>query len=180
MEDGEGSNATSGTRPPCGQNSPSQAAPSPPVPPVRLAARLVWRPFGRCHLTSSPRPINHPTMTSLLLRPLLRSIASPAFAATRTISTKAPAAPRSLLLASSSPSQPSSTLDHARGMKVRSAVKKMCNDCSVVRSEWERPFPPKNCHEYSQRPCLPFAHSTGKGRLMIICKSNPKHKQRQG
>ncbi|PPE06099.1 50S ribosomal protein L36 [Williamsoniiplasma lucivorax] len=37
-------------------------------------------------------------------------------------------------------------------MKVRSSVKKMCDNCRVIRR---------------------------KGRVMIIC-SNPKHKQRQG
>ncbi|MDO8583780.1 MAG: 50S ribosomal protein L36 [bacterium] len=38
-------------------------------------------------------------------------------------------------------------------MKVRSSVKPMCRDCQVVRR---------------------------KGRLVVICKKNPKHKQRQG
>jgi len=39
------------------------------------------------------------------------------------------------------------------GMKVRASVKKICKDCQVVRR---------------------------KGRLYVICKANPKHKQRQG
>lgn len=38
-------------------------------------------------------------------------------------------------------------------MKVRSSIKKMCNACQVVKRE---------------------------GVLFIICKKNPKHKQRQG
>jgi len=38
-------------------------------------------------------------------------------------------------------------------MKVRSAVKRMCQDCKIVRR--------------------------GK-KVMVICKTNPKHKQRQG
>ncbi len=38
-------------------------------------------------------------------------------------------------------------------MKVRASVKKMCQNCKVVRR---------------------------KGRLYVICKSDPKHKQRQG
>lgn len=38
-------------------------------------------------------------------------------------------------------------------MKVRPAVKKICNDCKFVRRE---------------------------GKLFVICKKNPKHKQRQG
>ncbi len=38
-------------------------------------------------------------------------------------------------------------------MKVRSSVKKICKDCKTVRR---------------------------KGRVYIICKKNPKHKQRQG
>ncbi|CUS11788.1 unnamed protein product [Tuber aestivum] len=40
-----------------------------------------------------------------------------------------------------------------RGMKVRSAVKKLCDCCKSVRR---------------------------KGRVYIICSKNPKHKQRQG
>ncbi len=38
-------------------------------------------------------------------------------------------------------------------MKVRSSVKKMCEKCKVIRR---------------------------KGVLRVICKTNPKHKQRQG
>ncbi len=38
-------------------------------------------------------------------------------------------------------------------MKVRSSVKKMCPDCKIVKR---------------------------KGVLYVICKSHPKHKQRQG
>lgn len=46
-----------------------------------------------------------------------------------------------------------------RGMKVRSSVKKMCEGCkAVIRKGGKR----------------------GKGHVYIICKLNPKHKQRQG
>ncbi|HLB51663.1 50S ribosomal protein L36 [candidate division WWE3 bacterium RIFCSPHIGHO2_12_FULL_38_15] len=38
-------------------------------------------------------------------------------------------------------------------MKVRSSVKPMCRDCKVIRR---------------------------KGVVLVICKKNPKHKQRQG
>ncbi|GBG33342.1 50S ribosomal protein L36, chloroplastic [Hondaea fermentalgiana] len=38
-------------------------------------------------------------------------------------------------------------------MKVRTAVRKLCRDCQIVRR---------------------------KGRVRVICKSNPRHKQRQG
>jgi len=38
-------------------------------------------------------------------------------------------------------------------MKVRSSVKAICRDCQVIRR---------------------------KGRVVVICKKNPKHKQRQG
>ncbi|PIP60203.1 50S ribosomal protein L36 [Candidatus Uhrbacteria bacterium CG22_combo_CG10-13_8_21_14_all_47_17] len=38
-------------------------------------------------------------------------------------------------------------------MKVRASVKPMCRDCQVIRR---------------------------KGRVAVICKKNPKHKQRQG
>nr|YP_009646518.1 ribosomal protein L36 [Chloroparvula pacifica]QBX98279.1 ribosomal protein L36 [Chloroparvula pacifica] len=37
-------------------------------------------------------------------------------------------------------------------MKVRSSVKKMCNSCRIIRR---------------------------RGRVIVICKKNPKHKQRQ-
>ncbi|XDT29171.1 Ribosomal protein L36 [Nakaseomyces glabratus] len=40
-----------------------------------------------------------------------------------------------------------------RGFKVRTSVKKMCSDCYIVRR---------------------------KGRVYVYCKSNKKHKQRQG
>ncbi|KAF7339489.1 Ribosomal protein [Mycena sanguinolenta] len=43
--------------------------------------------------------------------------------------------------------------DLSRGMKVRAAIKTMCDGCSIVRR---------------------------KGRLYVICSKNPKHKQRQG
>ncbi|AGF51017.1 50S ribosomal protein L36 [Synechocystis salina LEGE 06155] len=38
-------------------------------------------------------------------------------------------------------------------MKVRASVKKMCDKCRVIRR---------------------------RGRVMVICSANPKHKQRQG
>ncbi|MCX6702905.1 MAG: 50S ribosomal protein L36 [Candidatus Wolfebacteria bacterium] len=38
-------------------------------------------------------------------------------------------------------------------MKVRSSVKKICQNCIIVRRQ---------------------------GRIYVICKKNPKHKQRQG
>ena len=38
-------------------------------------------------------------------------------------------------------------------MKVRASVKKICDSCKIVRR---------------------------KGRVYVICKKNPKHKQRQG
>ncbi|HNY97660.1 MAG TPA: 50S ribosomal protein L36 [Candidatus Pacearchaeota archaeon] len=38
-------------------------------------------------------------------------------------------------------------------MKVRPSVKKICKDCKIVKRE---------------------------GKIFVICKKNPKHKQRQG
>jgi large subunit ribosomal protein L36 len=38
-------------------------------------------------------------------------------------------------------------------MKIKASVKKICKDCKMVKR---------------------------KGRIFIICKKNPKHKQRQG
>ncbi|KAI9899209.1 hypothetical protein N3K66_005670 [Trichothecium roseum] len=46
-----------------------------------------------------------------------------------------------------------------RGMKVHSAVKKRCEHCKVVRRK---------------------AGKKHNGYLYIICKANPRHKQRQG
>jgi large subunit ribosomal protein L36 len=40
-----------------------------------------------------------------------------------------------------------------KAMKVRPSVKKMCDDCKIIRRE---------------------------GIVRVICKKNPKHKQRQG
>ncbi|KAK9453018.1 ribosomal protein L36-domain-containing protein [Dipodascopsis uninucleata] len=45
------------------------------------------------------------------------------------------------------------SLESTRGIKVRSSVKKLCPDCYIVRR---------------------------KGRVVVRCKANPKHKQRQG
>ncbi|PVF97309.1 hypothetical protein CPB86DRAFT_785942 [Serendipita vermifera] len=47
----------------------------------------------------------------------------------------------------------SSTVAQVRGMKVRSAVRKFCDSCAIVKR---------------------------KGKLYVICSANPKHKQRQG
>ncbi|KAI5481173.1 putative 50S ribosomal protein l36 [Pseudohyphozyma bogoriensis] len=44
-------------------------------------------------------------------------------------------------------------VEQVRGMKVRSSVKKFCDGCSIVKRE---------------------------GTIFVICKKNPKHKQRQG
>ncbi|KAK4152196.1 ribosomal protein L36-domain-containing protein [Chaetomidium leptoderma] len=46
-----------------------------------------------------------------------------------------------------------------RGMKVRSAIKKRCEHCKVVRRK---------------------ANKRHNGYLYIICPANPRHKQRQG
>ncbi|KAL2268216.1 hypothetical protein VTJ83DRAFT_3062 [Remersonia thermophila] len=46
-----------------------------------------------------------------------------------------------------------------RGMKVRSAIKKRCEHCKVVRRK---------------------ANKRGNGYRYVICSANPRHKQRQG
>ncbi|CAI1751041.1 hypothetical protein SEUBUCD646_0P01050 [Saccharomyces eubayanus] len=61
-------------------------------------------------------------------------------------------------LLSAGPQQPALTaanrsLVFSRGFKVRTSIKKFCSDCYLVRR---------------------------KGRVYIYCKSNKKHKQRQG
>ncbi|KAF4125119.1 large subunit ribosomal protein L36 [Geosmithia morbida] len=50
-------------------------------------------------------------------------------------------------------------MQQVRGMKVHSSVKKRCEHCKVVRRKGGK------------------RHN---GYLYIICKSNPRHKQRQG
>ncbi|RXK37672.1 ribosomal protein L36 [Tremella mesenterica] len=56
------------------------------------------------------------------------------------------------LLASTRARLPTIALAQARGMKVRSSVKKFCDGCMVVKR---------------------------KGRVYIVCSKNPKHKQVQ-
>ncbi|KAJ3488870.1 hypothetical protein NLG97_g6105 [Lecanicillium saksenae] len=51
------------------------------------------------------------------------------------------------------------TQQQIRGMKVHSSVKKRCEHCKVVRRK---------------------AGKRHNGYLYIICKANPRHKQRQG
>ncbi|KAK9320647.1 ribosomal protein L36-domain-containing protein [Lipomyces orientalis] len=51
------------------------------------------------------------------------------------------------------PHHSETSIPSSRGIKVRSSVKKLCPDCYVV---------------------------IRKGRVLVRCKSNPKHKQRQG
>ncbi|CEJ88958.1 Putative Ribosomal protein [[Torrubiella] hemipterigena] len=53
----------------------------------------------------------------------------------------------------------SSIVQQTRGMKVHSSVKKRCEHCKVVRRK---------------------AGKRHNGYLYIICKANPRHKQRQG
>lgn len=43
--------------------------------------------------------------------------------------------------------------EEVQAMKVRASVKKICNDCKIIRR---------------------------RGVVRVICKKNPKHKQRQG
>ncbi|KAJ4271597.1 hypothetical protein NW762_000301 [Fusarium torreyae] len=50
-------------------------------------------------------------------------------------------------------------MQQTRGMKVHSSVKKRCEHCKVVRRK---------------------AGKRHNGYLYIICKANPRHKQRQG
>ncbi|QPC75349.1 hypothetical protein HYE68_006101 [Fusarium pseudograminearum] len=50
-------------------------------------------------------------------------------------------------------------MQQTRGMKVQSSVKKRCEHCKVVRRK---------------------AGKRHNGHLYIICKANPRHKQRQG
>ncbi|KAM3514001.1 hypothetical protein MY11210_002318 [Beauveria gryllotalpidicola] len=63
--------------------------------------------------------------------------------------------PFSRLLPAAAPQQQ----QQVRGMKVHSSVKKRCEHCKVVRRK---------------------AGKRHNGYLYIICKANPRHKQRQG
>jgi len=76
------------------------------------------------------------------LAPALRQSAAPARAIMPSMALPMQAAPRVTV----PPSMPAM----ARGMKVRSSVKKLCNYCAIVRR---------------------------KGRLYVICSRNAKHKQ---
>ncbi|KAF4989428.1 hypothetical protein FDECE_14723 [Fusarium decemcellulare] len=58
-----------------------------------------------------------------------------------------------------SPTLGTSLMQQTRGMKVHSSVKKRCEHCKVVRRK---------------------AGKRHNGYLYIICKANPRHKQRQG
>lgn len=51
------------------------------------------------------------------------------------------------------------TVQQVRGMKVHSSVKKRCEHCKIVRRK---------------------AGKRHNGYLYVICKANPRHKQRQG
>ncbi|KAE8258983.1 hypothetical protein A4X13_0g1311 [Tilletia indica] len=73
--------------------------------------------------------------------------------AVRTLASTPSTASRNSTLVGARTARTGAQLTHARGMKVRSSVKKFCDGCSVVRR---------------------------KGRLYVICSKDAKHKQRQG
>ncbi|PWN95056.1 hypothetical protein FA09DRAFT_332465 [Tilletiopsis washingtonensis] len=83
---------------------------------------------------------------------MLRAMLPRLFARAAPAASSLRAAPRPLLPAAR-PALALGAAETARGMKVRSSVKKFCDGCSIVRR---------------------------KGRLYIICSKDPKHKQRQG
>ncbi|RSL88799.1 hypothetical protein BHE90_004341 [Fusarium euwallaceae] len=60
---------------------------------------------------------------------------------------------------SAAPALGGGLMQQTRGMKVHSSVKKRCEHCKVVRRK---------------------AGKRHNGYLYIICKANPRHKQRQG
>ncbi|KAH7320167.1 ribosomal protein L36-domain-containing protein [Stachybotrys elegans] len=62
-------------------------------------------------------------------------------------------------LAAASTSNMGALMQQTRGMKVHSAIKKRCEHCKVVRRK---------------------AGKRHNGYLYVICKANPRHKQRQG
>ncbi|KAH6665343.1 ribosomal protein L36-domain-containing protein [Plectosphaerella plurivora] len=104
---------------------------------------------------------------------LMRSFGALSLSATRTIAVKSVAPTTQLRTISTSllsrprtsitPSSLAKTAVQAvtqqtRGMKVHSSVKKRCEHCKIVRRK---------------------AGKRSNGYLYVICKSNPRHKQRQ-
>ncbi|KAM0335515.1 hypothetical protein ACHAQA_000563 [Verticillium albo-atrum] len=105
---------------------------------------------------------------------LARSLGALAITAPRALAAKAPTTttqiralstavlsrPRvGLATATASKTAVQTFVQQVRGMKVHSSVKKRCEHCKIVRRK---------------------AGKRHNGYLYVICKSNPRHKQRQG
>ncbi|KAM0287036.1 hypothetical protein ACHAQH_000721 [Verticillium albo-atrum] len=78
---------------------------------------------------------------------------------TRALTTAMFSRPRVGLAEASSKTAVQTIVQQVRGMKVHSSVKKRCEHCKIVRRK---------------------AGKRHNGYLYVICKSNPRHKQRQG
>lgn len=95
-------------------------------------------------------PLKHPHFGRVRKFTMLRAM----LASSRPLLTRLRAPQTALQLHACShphhPSTPSSSLVFARGMKVRSSVKKLCDSCHIVLR---------------------------KGRVYVICSVNPRHKQ---
>ncbi|CRK18266.1 hypothetical protein BN1708_012303 [Verticillium longisporum] len=78
---------------------------------------------------------------------------------TRALTTALFSRPRVGLAETTSKTAMQTIVQQVRGMKVHSSVKKRCEHCKIVRRK---------------------AGKRHNGYLYVICKSNPRHKQRQG
>ncbi|EEY17813.1 conserved hypothetical protein [Verticillium alfalfae VaMs.102] len=78
---------------------------------------------------------------------------------TRALTTALFSRPRVGLAESTPKTAVQTIMQQVRGMKVHSSVKKRCEHCKIVRRK---------------------AGKRHNGYLYVICKSNPRHKQRQG
>lgn len=72
-------------------------------------------------------------------------------------------------------------------MKLKSSLRRLCSSCYMVRRQashgpWIAPlrFPIKDDSTNRTHSHCPSMTTKTQGRLFVYCKSNPRHKQRQG
>lgn len=136
-----------------------------------MATQNLMRSFGALSLSATRVVVTKPAAQAAQLR---------------TISTTLFSRPRTALTAST----PAKTAIQAvtqqtRGMKVHSSVKKRCEHCKVgsPRAGLGRDGGRSRGQQLTARASQIVRRKAGKkhnGYLYVICKSNPRHKQRQG
>lgn len=135
-----------------------------------MATQTLMRSFGALSLSTTTR--------TLLAKP-----AAPAAQAIRTISTTLLSRPRASVAPSSfARNAVQAVTQQTRGMKVHSSVKKRCEHCKVGRypdgfgGSRDKKADATDCTSQIVRR---KAGKRSNGYLYVICKSNPRHKQRQ-